>query len=460
MRLSIIIPTYQCGSFLADTLDFLMKELPGDCELILVDDGSSDDTPEILKRYEKLYENIRIRLCAHKGASGARNTGLTLAEGEYVAFMDCDDCLDQGFLAKALPMLTEQADLYIFGIKRIFCDGETSFWTVNDRIYETVSDFADEYIRSRNLLIYSNCNKFYRNSIIRENGLCFDETVSFGEDRLFNYAYLTYCGRIITSSYLMLDYIQRSTESMSGRHIPHYLAEARKLHDAKVKCFLDLSKGTDQQERIVFVAADLQQEVKGTIERFESHPEEKEENLPEINRMIFAERPEDPGEIDIFLIPGSRTCLYKAEHALEKGKNKKNTFYVVSGGNFYVDTEITEAEMMGDYLIKNGVPESQVYLENKATYTRANLELSAEIIDRIRADHPEVTRLGIVTGWFHLRRIRFLQESLGLFSDMTVSFLPCCLPPTSPESWYLHESSIKTLLGEIRKMTILTGKEP
>ncbi len=292
MRLSIIIPTFQCGSFFAETLDFLMKELPGDCELVLVDDGSSDDTPEILRQYDKRYDNIRISLCAHKGASGARNAGLTLAKGDYVAFMDCDDCLHPEFLFQALPLLCHQADLYIFGIKRILCDGESSLWTVKDRTFETVSEFADEYIRSRNLLIYSNCNKFYRNSIIREHGLRFDETLSFGEDRLFNYAYLTYCGRIITSSLLMLDYIQRTTESMSGRHIPGYFERVRKLHDAKVQCFLSLSKGTDEQERISFVAADLILEVNGTLGRFESHPEEIEENLPAINRMIFEDMPD------------------------------------------------------------------------------------------------------------------------------------------------------------------------
>ncbi len=460
MRLSIIIPTYQCGSFFADTLNILMKELPGDCELILVDDGSTDDTPEILQRYDQLYDNIRISLCAHRGASGARNTGLTLAEGEFVTFMDCDDCLERDFLSKALPMLAQQADLYIYGIKRILCNGETSLWTVKDRTFETVSEFADEYIRCRNLLIYSNCNKFYRNSMIREQGLCFDETLSFGEDRLFNFAYLAGCGKIITSSLVMLDYIQRSTESMSGRHIPHYFKTVRKLHDAKVQCFLTLSKGTEEEERIGFAAADLVQETKGTIDRFESHPEEIEENLPEINRMIFEDMPDDPGEMDLYLIPGSQTCLYKAEYALEKGKSNQNAFYVVSGGNDYLGTEITEAEVMADYLIKNGVPESRVYMENKATYTRANLELSVPIIDRIRKDHPEVRRIGIVTAWFHMRRTRLLREHDNLFPDMSVSYLPCYLEQTSPDLWYRNANARRILLGEIEKTTILTGKEP
>lgn len=247
---------------------------------------------------------------------------------------------------------------------------------------------------------------------------------------------------------------------MSGRHIPQYFEKVRKLHDAKVRCFLSLSKGTDEQERISFVAADLILEVNGTLGRFESHPEEIEENLPEINRMIFEDIQDDPGEVDLFLIPGSRTCLYRAEYALEKGKSNPDTFYVVSGGNCYLETEITEAKVMADYLIKNGVPESRVYLENEATYTRANLELSAPIIDRIRKEHPKVKRIGIVTAWFHMRRTRLLREHDNLFSDMEVSYFPCRLDQTSPEIWYQNDNVKKTLLAEIEKTTILTGKEP
>ena len=67
-----------------------------------------------------------------------------------------------------------------------------------DRTYNTASDFADDYVRTRHLLVYSACNKFYRKEIIDENGIRFKENLSFGEDRLFNYTYLRYCGSVTT----------------------------------------------------------------------------------------------------------------------------------------------------------------------------------------------------------------------------------------------------------------------
>ena len=78
--------------------------------------------------------------------------------------------------------------------------GERVLWTVSDRYYPDVSA---EYIRLRKLLIYSNCNKFYRRDLVMEHRIRFDEEPVFGEDRLFNYEYLNVCGSIITSSSIM-----------------------------------------------------------------------------------------------------------------------------------------------------------------------------------------------------------------------------------------------------------------
>ncbi len=259
MRLSIIVPTYNCEAYLEEGIRSVLGQLPEDCELILVDDGSMDGTPQIVKKTREAHANVKIRLCPHKGASGARNAGIEMAEGDYVAFMDCDDCLREGFLSEALPMLESGADLYIFGIRRIFLKEEPQNWTVEDKVYETVSDFADEYIRTRKLLIYSNCNKFYKTAILKEHGIRFDETVSFGEDRMLNYAFLPHCGRIVTSSLVMLLYLQRSETSMSSRRIPHFEEELKRLHEEKMQCFLSLSKGTTEGERQAFVDFDLAQ---------------------------------------------------------------------------------------------------------------------------------------------------------------------------------------------------------
>ena len=185
--LSIIIPTYNCAPYLNECLDSVLDQLPEDYELVVVDDGSTDATTDLLASYEAASGNVNVLYNEHKGASGARNTGLDVATGAYVAFVDCDDTLKQGFLAESRHLLEQDIDLCIFGIERVHIDGNNEFWTVADANYPSASVFADEYILNRHLLLYSGCNKFYRKAIIDELGLRFDETTDFGEDLSWDY---------------------------------------------------------------------------------------------------------------------------------------------------------------------------------------------------------------------------------------------------------------------------------
>jgi len=289
-ELSIIIPAYNCEAWIDDCLASVLGEMTDRHELILVDDGSTDSTPAILSSYVQQYKNVRVLFCAHKGASGARNAGLRAATGEYIAFVDCDDRLKQGFLAKAAPLLHAHADLCIFGIERVWLNGTREDWTVCSRFFAAASDFADAYIREGRMMIYSNCNKFYRNDLIRRAGIVFEEGIDFGEDRLFNYRYLRACSSILCSEHIMLEYVQRKADSMSGRHVPGYFHTVMALHQAKTDCFLAMSKGTREEERLRFAAQDAAGEISRTLERFTDHPEEIAENLPLVENMIFGDQ--------------------------------------------------------------------------------------------------------------------------------------------------------------------------
>ncbi len=294
--LTIIVAAYNCEAYLEEGLHSILDQMTPEHELILVDDGSSDGTRELLAKYEGRQDNLHVHYGSHRGASGARNLGLANARGKYVAFMDCDDCLQEGFLAESMPLLSTDPALCIFGIERIFLSGESECWKVADRTYKSVSEFADDYIRTRRLLIYSNCNKFYRRRIIEEGTdgpIRFEEGTAFGEDRLFNYRYLTECGRqgagapggatdgttdettgrapdgapegaagneVITSSMVMLRYLQRSEESMSTKTALQSEEQLMRLHQEKMDCFLGLSRGTTEQERQDFIAYDLKKE--------------------------------------------------------------------------------------------------------------------------------------------------------------------------------------------------------
>ena len=166
----------------------------------------------------------------------------------------------------------------IYGIERVWLDGRREEWAVEDRVYEDASAFADAYIRTRHLMIYSASNKLYRRSVIESRGIRFDETLSFGEDRLFNYRFLRACGKAVTSSLVMASNIERSRESLSTRHIPDFFSLVMKLHEEKLVCFPaygphtapDLWYADPEGRAIVLEEFRKLVNLKGTLDEFEN----------------------------------------------------------------------------------------------------------------------------------------------------------------------------------------------
>ena len=274
--LSLIIPTYNCMEYLDETLGSLFSGCADDTELVFVDDGSDDGTTQMLESMRSgAPENVKIILCEHRGVSAARNTGIDAAAGDLIAFMDCDDCLADDFFHKSRMVTRQIADLYIFGFERVEIKAEPGSgrsetvtpMTLEDRYYETSSDFADHYIRNRHLLIYSACNKIYRKSLLDRHEIRFRDGMEFGEDRMFNFDYLRICKSVMTSQVVMFRYMQRNPDSASKRLFPDHYNTIMKLHKAKTDCFTSLSKGTTPEEKADFIAYDLDTEIERMKER-------------------------------------------------------------------------------------------------------------------------------------------------------------------------------------------------
>ena len=98
--LSIIIPCYNSGKFIGSTVEMLLRQDLSGCELILVNDGSTDDTLLILQKYESAENNIFVIDQPNRGVSAARNTGMLAAHGRYIYFLDSDDTLTDGTSSK------------------------------------------------------------------------------------------------------------------------------------------------------------------------------------------------------------------------------------------------------------------------------------------------------------------------------------------------------------------------
>ncbi len=118
---SVIIPVYNVEKFLSETIESVLNQTLTDFELILINDGSSDSSPEICKEYQKKDNRIKYFSQNNSGVSVARNSGLSHAVGEYVFFMDSDDTLDPDFIRTSYNASEAQhSDIIIVGEE--FCN--------------------------------------------------------------------------------------------------------------------------------------------------------------------------------------------------------------------------------------------------------------------------------------------------------------------------------------------------
>lgn len=117
MSISVIIPCYRATATLHRAVDSALTGAPADLEVLLVDDGSPDDTGALCDELAAADPRVRALHRANGGAGAARNTGLDAAHGDWVLFLDADDALLPGLWA-ALDALTTDADMILFGLTR------------------------------------------------------------------------------------------------------------------------------------------------------------------------------------------------------------------------------------------------------------------------------------------------------------------------------------------------------
>lgn len=165
-RVSVLIPTYNCARFLPEALDSVFAQTYGDYEVIVVDDGSEDHTPDIVARYPQ----VRYIPIPHKGVSAARNAAISAAQGEWIAFLDADDLWAADKLEKQLRYLSDHPDCrLVFTRVKNFFDGLPEEMTLRQRQLMTAKiDFC----------LPSCCA---HRSLFEQYGL-FREDLPYGED--------------------------------------------------------------------------------------------------------------------------------------------------------------------------------------------------------------------------------------------------------------------------------------
>lgn len=314
--ISFKVPVYNDELYIEECLNSIIcQRFFSECELICVDDKSTDRSCEIIEGYEKRYPNVRlIKHNVNKKAGGARNTGMRTAAGQYLWFVDSDDVIAKGALEKILSQLQKKdLDAFCFNISLKYKDSE-----------QICNIFTESSVMSGYRFIESQWGKnpiyylgypyiaVFRKSIAEEANISFIENTTYGEDTTFVTEIIAESDRVASTSQSLYNYRQGHTSSTS--------------------LLMKSWRGVQIYESI-FVAGNLV--ISNLIERHRGRNEEFSHNIELgmpwfVNRLFFRLLRSSSSERRLFY----RRVVYDRESTrqITKYMNRRNRFLVNHSG--------------------------------------------------------------------------------------------------------------------------------
>lgn len=193
-KVSVVIPVYNVEAYLRQCLDSVVNQTLREIEIICVNDGSTDDSAAILNEYVSKDARVKILTQVNSGQGAARNGGLTVANGEYVYFMDADDELANASVLETLVAMAQRdsLDVLFFDAETIVDEGvQTPAVHASDYIrqydYSSVKSgrrLFSEFLKNREYTV-SPCLAIYRRAFFKENNISFPSERIFYEDNIF-----------------------------------------------------------------------------------------------------------------------------------------------------------------------------------------------------------------------------------------------------------------------------------
>lgn len=233
--ITIIVPIYNVSSYLDKCINSIIDQTYKELEIILVDDGSTDNCGEICDRYAQIDGRINVVHKVNGGLVSARKAGLNLARGDYIAFVDGDDWIEkdmyQMLLDKALSSGVDFVDSSYVSVK----DNVVAEHTVLEADYEfdveQIKAIIESWIADRNKALIRDTiwTKLYKADIIKRSYAEVPEDISLGEDIINYIALFKYANRATTVSISFYNYYYRSDSLSHSKTIKNWRKETEKL---------------------------------------------------------------------------------------------------------------------------------------------------------------------------------------------------------------------------------------
>lgn len=231
VKLSIIVPIYKVAQYLCKCVDSLLaQDIPAsEYEIILVDDGSPDECPQICDSYADIYDNINVVHRANGGLSAARNSGIEVAQGEYIMFVDSDDYIEQNVLGELLTQIErDKLDVLRYDFRNVNEQYEEFYPNKDPKrdvdLSETVVDgetflnerlgpgcYAWQFVIKRSLLYNDGMSRDKSlNEPLALNDVCFFKEGIYFEDTDWTPRMLLRAKRVASTLMIVYNYLWRT----------------------------------------------------------------------------------------------------------------------------------------------------------------------------------------------------------------------------------------------------------
>lgn len=187
--LSVIVPVYNVERYIKRCVDSILNQTFEQFELLLIDDGSTDESPSICDSYT-YDQRVRVIHQTNQGVSVARNNGIDNAVGQYIAFVDSDDFLEPDALSLLLSTMEQNtcdlvcASFQVVSMTKILCTRK-----LKREMLSSVQLASLCYNNGFDVIVGGVCGKLYRKDIIKKYKMCFPGNISYAEDNIFNIQY-------------------------------------------------------------------------------------------------------------------------------------------------------------------------------------------------------------------------------------------------------------------------------
>lgn len=241
-KISVVVPVYNVSKYLRRCVDSILKQEYENLEIILVDDGSTDDSSEICDTYSS-FQNIKVYHKVNGGLSSARNYGINKASGDYISFIDSDDWISENYFSSFIDGVKRNAEI-IVGDYTLYIDGANSRRICLGHLPEgsyfddsCKKFFLETLIKDGEYM--SVWRNLYSLNFLRENNLLFmSEREIYAEDDYFNTIAYSLCNHIYKSAnagYCHVIY----KGSLSQSYRPHYFTMAMRRYNLKTEYLIN-----------------------------------------------------------------------------------------------------------------------------------------------------------------------------------------------------------------------------